>query len=50
MPACTVQYVGVWDAESSGNFLWGGQLTASKTLNAGDTFQINSGSLDVTLD
>ncbi len=50
MPAGDVQYVGVWDAETTGNFLWGGALTVPKTLNAGDTFQINTGDLDITLD
>lgn len=50
MPACTVDYVGIWDAETTGNFLWGGATTASKTVNAGDTFRIASGDLDVTLD
>jgi hypothetical protein len=50
MPACTVTHVGVWDAVSAGNFLWGGALSASKTVNAGDTFKINSGDLDITLD
>jgi hypothetical protein len=42
--------VGVWDAESAGNFLWGGALTASQQVNAGNTFKINAGSLDVSLD
>jgi hypothetical protein len=50
MPAETVTHVGVWDAVSGGNFLWGGALTASKTTNAGDTFQIGSGDLTITLD
>ena len=50
MPACTVTHVGVWDAASGGNFLWGGALSASKTVNSGDTFEIASGDLDVTLD
>lgn len=50
MPASTVTHVGIWDASTAGNFLWGGALTASKTLNAGDTFRINSGQLTVTLD
>jgi hypothetical protein len=50
MPSGTLTHVGVWDASSAGNFLWGGSLTASKTLNTGDTFQINAGDLDVTLD
>ena len=50
MPAATITHVGVWDASTAGNFLWGGALTASKTTNAGDTFTIASGDLDVTLD
>lgn len=50
LPAKTITHLGVWDAVSSGNFLWGGALNTSKTTNAGDTFTINSGSLDVTLD
>lgn len=50
MPSGTLTHVGCWDASSAGNFLWGGSLTASKTLNTGDTFQINAGDLDVTLD
>ena len=50
MPAATITHVGVWDASTAGNFLWGGALTASKTVNSGDTVQIASGDLDVTLD
>ena len=49
MPSATVTYVGIWDASTSGNFWWGGALTASKTVSAGDTFKIPSGDLDVTL-
>jgi hypothetical protein len=50
MPAATITHVGVWDASSAGNFLWGGALAASKTTNSGDTFTIPTGDLDVTLD
>lgn len=50
MPAATITHVGVWDASTSGNFLVGGALAASKTLNAGDTFRITSGNLTVSLD
>jgi len=49
MPATTVTHIGVWDASTSGNFLWGGTLTASKTTNSGDTFQITSGNATFTL-
>ena len=50
MPAATVTAVGLWDASTAGNFLWGGDLTASKPVSAGYTFQINAGALDVQLD
>lgn len=50
MPAVTLTHVGLWDAESAGNFLWGGALAASKIINAGDTFQIPIGDLDLSLD
>ena len=49
MPATTVTHIGLWDAASGGNFWWGGALTASKTLTAGDTLKIPVGDLDVTL-
>lgn len=50
MPAATITHVGLWDALTVGNFLWGGALTASKTTNSGDTFQISTGDLDIALD
>jgi hypothetical protein len=50
MPSGTVSHVGLWDTDSGGNFWWGGSLVASKNTNEGDTFQINSGDLDVALD
>src|SRR5512141_2772577 len=43
MPACTVSYVGIFDALTTGNCLFIGSLTASKVVNAGDTFKILSG-------
>jgi hypothetical protein len=49
MPAATVTHVGLWDAETSGNFWWGGALTASQTVAAGNTFTIADGDFDVTL-
>lgn len=49
MPAATVTHIGIWDASTAGNFLWGGTLTASKTTNSGDTFQIASGNATFTL-
>jgi hypothetical protein len=50
MPACTVSHVCIWDSVTSGNALFLGSLTASKTVNSGDTFKILSGNLTVTMD
>jgi len=50
MPAGTWTHVGLWDAASDGNFLWGGPLTEPKATNAGDAFRIPAGSLTVALD
>ena len=49
MPACNITDVGIWEASAAGNFLWGGALSASKAVNAGDTFQIAASGLDITL-
>ena len=46
----TVAYVGIWDAQTSGNLLFHGQLTNSKTIASGDVFRVPAGDLDVTLD
>jgi hypothetical protein len=48
MPACTVTYVSEYDANGTTR-RWFGALTASKTVNAGDTFTIASGSYTKTL-
>jgi hypothetical protein len=46
----TITHIGIFDASTSGNLLAHGALTASKTISDGDTFQINSGSLTITID
>lgn len=45
----TYSHVSLWDNSTAGNCLWSGALTTPKTVNAGDTFTIPSGSLTVTL-
>lgn len=50
MPACTITHMGLWDAETEGNFWWGGQLVVSKQLDAGDTVRFKAGDLDVILE
>lgn len=42
--------VGIFDALTSGNLLWYGPLSASVTIATGDSFQITSGGLTLTLD
>jgi hypothetical protein len=45
-----VTHIGIYDAASSGNLLFHGALTVSKTVTTGDTFQINAGALTITLE
>ncbi len=45
----TITHIGVWDALASGNLLFHGAVTTSKTIEDGDTFQISAGNLDITL-
>lgn len=46
----TITHIGIFDALTSGNLLAHGALTSSKVISDGDTFQINSGSLTITID
>ena len=45
----TITHVAVMDAESSGNVLFWGAVTTSKTIDSGDTFQVTSGNLRISL-
>ena len=45
----TITHVGVYTASTSGNLLFHGAVTTSKSIDTGDTFQISSGNLDITL-
>src|SRR6056300_968442 len=45
----TITHVAVMDASTGGNVLFHGAVTTSKTIESGDTFQISSGNLDITL-
>lgn len=42
-------HVSIWDADSAGNHLWNGTMTAN-AVGVGDNFQIPIGDLDITLD
>lgn len=50
MPAATITHVGIWDAVSGGNFLWGGALSVSRTISSGGTAQFAIGALIIQLD
>lgn len=45
----TITHVSIHDASSAGNLLFHGAVTSSKTIESGDTFQISSGNLTITL-
>ena len=45
----TVTHMGIFDAASSGNLLWHGALTASKTVADGDTLTFAVGNIDLTM-
>jgi len=45
----TVTHVAVMDASTSGNVLFWGAVTTPKTIETGDTFQVSSGNLTITL-
>lgn len=42
----TITHVGIFDASTNGNLLWWSALTASKTVNDGDIFEITAGNFD----
>lgn len=45
-----VSHWGIWDASSSGNLLFHGSFTASKTIASGDILKVASGSLTISAD
>jgi hypothetical protein len=46
----TITHLALMDALTAGNMLMHTPLDESKTINNGDTFKINAGALDVTVD
>jgi len=46
----TITHFALYDALTSGNMLAHGALTASKTIDSGDTASFGAGDLDVSLD
>lgn len=45
----SIKAVGIKDASTSGNFLWAGVLTATKTVGQGDTFKFSTSNLRGTI-
>jgi len=45
----TITHVALMDASTSGNVLFHGAVTTSKTIESGDTFQISAGNLTISL-
>ena len=45
----TITHVAVMDADTGGNVLFYGAVTTSKTIDSGDSFQISSGNLTISL-
>jgi len=46
----TVTHIGIHSASSgSGNLLWHGAMTASKTVNDGDTLEFAAGNIDLAI-
>jgi hypothetical protein len=45
----TISHVAVMDASTSGNVLFYGAVTTSKTIETGDTFQVSAGNLSISL-
>ena len=46
----TITHISLYDAAATGNLLFHGAVTTSKTIETGDTFQISSGNLTISLD
>jgi hypothetical protein len=45
----TVTHIAIMDAATTGNVLFWGAVTTPKTIETGDTFQVTSGNLSVSL-
>lgn len=45
----TITHFGIFDALTAGNLIAWGALTASRTVNSGDAFQIPAGQLTITV-
>lgn len=49
MPACTVVGGAIYDASTSGNLLFFGQLTTARTVTGGAAFTLTTGDLEAVI-
>lgn len=45
----SITHVAIMDASTGGNVLFWGAVTTAKTIESGDTFQVSSGNLSISL-
>jgi len=45
----TVTHISLYDASTSGNYMWWADLNSSRVINDGDTLEIEIGNLTVTV-
>lgn len=45
----TITHIGIYDAATTGNLLFHGAVTVSKQIDSGDTFQISTSNLSISL-
>jgi hypothetical protein len=45
----TITHIGIFDADTSGNLLWHGGLTAPKAVGDGDTIEFAIGNINLTV-
>jgi hypothetical protein len=50
LPACTVGYIGLWDAEKKGRFLMGGSIGTPKIIQTGDSLRFEPGKLGFAIE
>ena len=50
LPACTVGFIGLWDAEKKGRFLMGGSLGTPKIMQSGDSLRFEPGKLGFAIE
>jgi len=49
MPAAAITHIGIWDAESAGNFLVGGPNTGTQSVALNNVFRLSVGVIDAAL-